>query len=70
MNTPLILPTKPNVEAAFERYAALLREIQLDPALRDDPEHSAEVEKAEQNWADLFRRWAKTETLPRKRATR
>lgn len=68
MTDAIPLPTKPNVEAAFEQYASLLREIQIEPGLLDDPDHAREVEQAERRWRDLFTKWAKTENLPRKRA--
>jgi hypothetical protein len=63
--TVLILPTKPNVEAAWERYVAMLHELQSDPGLITDRNHAESIVQAEREWSDIFRRWSKKPSEPK-----
>jgi hypothetical protein len=53
-----LIPTKLNVEASWQRYIDLLHELQSQPALNADEQHSKNLQQAELEWADLFQRWS------------
>lgn len=66
MTAVMVLPTKPNVDAAWSHYTDLLKQVQFNPALQDDLQHVAAIAKAEADWRQLFMSWAKNDPSPRK----
>lgn len=57
MNAVATLPVRANVDAAFERYCALVIEADADPALRVSIEHNVAIARAWREWRDLFLTW-------------
>ena len=54
MSAVATLPTRITADAAFERYADLIRQVERDPALRTDLEHNIAIARAWEAWRDLF----------------
>lgn len=54
-----ILPTRPTVDATWERYQSLCRQLQQNEALRFDAAFQAELAEAEADWMRTYQRWAK-----------
>lgn len=52
-----ILPAHDAAHDRFERYAALVRQAEQDPALRADPAHCVAIARAWAAWRDLFIAW-------------
>lgn len=51
------LPTRNAVDKAFDRYAALVREQNVNRELLTDIDHNIKIARAWSNWRDLFLAW-------------
>lgn len=54
MNVVSIIPTAQTVDAAWARYQALAREVENNPKLSMDRNHSEAMIRAHRRFADLF----------------